>query len=81
MIVNFRLNKGEYVVHNYILVDIVEVYDNSKVDVIYGLIREPKLVGHNYVIGCYSCGKVRVINESTFNLMVKLGLIEEQEEN
>ena len=64
--------------HNYILVDIVEVYENEKTDNIF-LLGEPKFVGHNYVIGCYSCEKVRVVREDTFNKMVKLGLIEEVE--
>jgi len=63
--------------HNWILVNIIEVYEN-KTDKVFSFSKR-EFVEHQYVIGCYSCEKVRVVREDTFNKMKKLGLIEEVE--
>lgn len=54
--------------HNWILIDILEGYDENF-----------EYVDNEYIIGCYTCEKVRVVKEVTFNKMMEHGLIEEVE--
>ena len=61
--------------HNWILVDIIEEYEGKEHDILP--ILENVFVGHNYVLGCYSCDTVRIVREDTFNKMMELGLVEE----
>ena len=61
--------------HNWILVDIIEEYERKE-DEIFP-IMENVFVGHKYLIGCYSCDKIRIVREDTFKKMVELNLIEE----
>ena len=71
-------NEGDDGVHNYLLVDIIEVYDGGTGHVVDGIyeVSGAKFMGNNYKVGCYTCELTRVIKETTFNKMLRFGLIE-----
>ncbi len=62
--------------HNWVLVDIIEVYEkvpHSLLPIVNKQFKE-----HEYLLFCDDCNSIRTVKESTFNKMIKLGLIEEQ---
>lgn len=54
--------------HNYILLDILEEKEINKIGVI-------EVTGMIYLIGCENCNKSRIVEETTFERMLSLGVV------
>ena len=73
-----KMKESQIEGHNYILVEVIENYEGITE---HGVTFGNKFVGLSYVVGCYTCGKVRTIRQETFDVMAKAGLLEGTDKN